>query len=262
MAVTYKRGDRKLVTYPVTAATTFAKGELLCLVSNAVKSFTTLGDSGTKAQNQAAAAAIFAGVANVAVTSGSPTSIQVATAGTFEFDCASATFNVGDMVAPIGTGASSAVGVSATSVEATSDPSGAIGRVVKKYGSATTRVLVEIFTKTSSAPSAAGYVSGGTVTQATSKSTGVTLSTMSGQITLNNAALAAATIVSFTLTNTLLNAGDLLVLNHVSGGTAGSYGLNARCAAGSATIDVRNNSAGSLSEAIVIGFAVIKAATA
>lgn len=264
MAVIYKRGDRKLVTYPVTAAQTWAKGEALCLVSNALKSLTALGDSGTKAQNQAAARDQFVGISNVAVTSGSPANIQVATAGVFEFDCASATFNAGDLVAPIGTGSGSAVGVSSTSVEVTTDPAGAIGRVVKKYASATTRVQVEIFTVTANRPNSIGYGlgQGGTVTQATSKSTGVTLSTMTGQITMNNAALAAATIVSFTLTNTLLNAGDLLVLNHVSGGTPGSYTLNARCTAGSATVDVRNNSAGSLSEAIVIGFAVIKTATA
>ncbi|RYE40652.1 MAG: hypothetical protein EOP24_40060 [Hyphomicrobiales bacterium] len=103
---------------------------------------------------------------------------------------------------------------------------------------------------------------GGTVTQATSKSTGVTLSKVSGQITMNGAALAAATIVSFVLTNTAIAAGDVLVLNHVSGGTPGAYSLNARCGAGSATIDVRNNTAGSLSEAIVIGFTLIKGVTA
>jgi len=100
---------------------------------------------------------------------------------------------------------------------------------------------------------------GGTVTQATSKSTGVTLSKVSGQITTHAAALAASTTVTFTLTNTAIEANDILVLNHRSGGTAGSYALNAQCAAGSATINVRNISGGSLSEAIVIGFALIKA---
>jgi hypothetical protein len=110
----------------------------------------------------------------------------------------------------------------------------------------------------------AGYITGegGTVTQATSKSTGVTLNKRCGQITLNGAALAADTTVSFTLTNNTIAATDLLVLNHVSAGTAGSYALNAQAAAGSASINVRNITAGSLSEAIVIGFAVIKAATA
>lgn len=103
---------------------------------------------------------------------------------------------------------------------------------------------------------------GGTVTQASSKATGVTLSKSSGQITMNGAALAAATIVSFTLTNTQIAAGDVLILNHVSGGTPGAYTINAQCGAGSATINVRNNTAGSLSEAIVIGFVLVKGVTA
>jgi hypothetical protein len=109
--------------------------------------------------------------------------------------------------------------------------------------------------------SAVGYGTGqgGTVTQLTSKATGVTLSKQCGAITLNNAALAAGTIVSFVLTNTTISATDVLVLNHISGGTMGSYTLNARAAAGSATIDVRNNTAGSLGDAIVIQFAVIHA---
>jgi hypothetical protein len=110
----------------------------------------------------------------------------------------------------------------------------------------------------------AGYITGegGTVTQATSKSTGVTLDKKCGRITLNAAALAANTTVSFTLTNSTIAATDLLVLNHVSGGTAGAYTLNAQAAAGSASINVRNVTSGSLSEAVVIGFAVIKAVIA
>lgn len=109
-----------------------------------------------------------------------------------------------------------------------------------------------------------GYATGagGTVTQATDKSTGVTLSKLSGAITMNNAALGAATIVSFVLTNTSIAATDVLILNHISGGTVGSYTLNAQAAAGSATINVRNNTAGSLSEALVIQFAVVKAVNA
>lgn len=108
-----------------------------------------------------------------------------------------------------------------------------------------------------------GYLtgSGGTVTQATSKSTGVTLNTTNGQITMNNASLAGGAIVSFPLTNSKIESGDVLILNHISTGTFGAYNLNARSAAGSATIDVTNTSNGALSEAIVIAFAVIKAVT-
>ena len=110
----------------------------------------------------------------------------------------------------------------------------------------------------------AGYITGdgGTVTQATSKSTAVTLNKKCGTVTLNNAALAADAIVSFTLTNSTIAATDVIVLNHASAGTAGKYALNAQAAAGSASINVTNISAGSLSEAIVIRFAVIKAVTA
>ena len=70
------------------------------------------------------------------------------------------------------------------------------------------------------------------------------------------------TLLSFVLTNSAIAATDLLLINHVSVGTFGAYTFNARCAAGSATIDVANRSTGSLSEAIVISYAVIKAVTA
>lgn len=103
---------------------------------------------------------------------------------------------------------------------------------------------------------------GGAVTQITSKATGVTLNANCGQVTMNNAALAAGAIVSFVMTNSKIAAGDVLILNHLSGGTPGAYVLNARSGAGSVTIDVANRSAGSLSEAIVIAFAVVKAVAA
>jgi hypothetical protein len=104
--------------------------------------------------------------------------------------------------------------------------------------------------------------SGGTVTQLTNKATGVTLDKTNGSITMDAANLGADTTVSFTLTNSTIEAGDILVMNHISGGTAGSYLLNAQSAAGSASINVRNITAGALAEAIVIRFAVIKAVSA
>ena len=107
-----------------------------------------------------------------------------------------------------------------------------------------------------------GYGSdGGSITQATNKATAVTLNKPTGQITMNAAALAADTTVTFTLTNSSIAAGDILILNHLSAGTAGAYTLNSQSAAGSASINVRNVTGGSLSEAIVIGFAVIKSTT-
>jgi len=108
-----------------------------------------------------------------------------------------------------------------------------------------------------------GYAAGagGAVAQASSKSTAVALNASVGQVTMNAASLAPGAIVSFTLNNSAIAAGDLLVLNHVAGGTPGAYTLNGQCAAGAATINVRNAAAGALAEAIVVAFAVIKGAT-
>ena len=99
----------------------------------------------------------------------------------------------------------------------------------------------------------------GTVTQLTDKSTGVTLNKSAGQITMNNATLNATTNVAFVLTNSLLSAKDVVVVN-VAGGTAATTSYNCWVsghAAGSATIVLRNITAGSLSEAVVLNFAII-----
>ena len=106
-----------------------------------------------------------------------------------------------------------------------------------------------------------GYSRGGAVTQATSKSTGVTLNALSGDITMNAASLAATTAVSFTLTNNAITADDQLFVTHQSAGTFGSYDIKTQCAAGSATIRVYNNTGGALAEAIVLRFSVFKCST-
>ena len=105
-----------------------------------------------------------------------------------------------------------------------------------------------------------GYAvgAGGGVLQATSKATAVTLNKSCGQITMNGAALAASTTVTFTMTNSTVESGDIIVINHISGGTLGSYTFNASCGIGTADINVRNVSLGSLSDAVILRFAVIK----
>ena len=100
----------------------------------------------------------------------------------------------------------------------------------------------------------------GAVTQATSKSTGVTLNKSAGQITMDAASLAATTNVTFTLNNNLLSAKDVLILNVSGTATAGAYNCwVSSMTAGSATITLRNISGGSLSEAVVINYAIIHA---
>ena len=102
----------------------------------------------------------------------------------------------------------------------------------------------------------------GSVTQATSKSTAVTLNKPAGVITMNNASLATATNATFTLNNSFISANDTVILT-IAGGqaTPGSYNVFANAlAAGSVSISLRNISGGSLSEAVVINFAIIHCA--
>jgi hypothetical protein len=81
---------------------------------------------------------------------------------------------------------------------------------------------------------------------------------------MNAAALAAAGIVSFTVTNSQVAATDTINLNLQSGNaTAGTYRYWIdKVAAGSFVVAVENRSAGSLSEALVFNFAVLKAVAA
>ena len=109
---------------------------------------------------------------------------------------------------------------------------------------------------------AVGPTTGGTVTQATNKGTAVTLNAESGQITLNNAALADGAEVTFQVNNDRVAATDVVVVNHGSAGTAGAYWLVVSAiAAGSFKVTVGNLSGGSLSQAIVLNFVLLKGAS-
>jgi hypothetical protein len=98
----------------------------------------------------------------------------------------------------------------------------------------------------------------GTVTQATDKSTAVTLNKSAGRITMNAASLAASTAVSFTLNDNLISANDIVITNISAGGTASAYTTYvSSMTTGSAVITLRNMTAGPLAEAVVINFALI-----
>jgi len=106
----------------------------------------------------------------------------------------------------------------------------------------------------------------GTVTQLTDKSTGVTLNKSAGRITMNNAALAGATAVSFILTNSTISANDTMIVNigsNTTGSALGAYTTYVSyLAAGSALITLRNlTAATSYSEAVVINYAIIHGAS-
>ena len=111
-----------------------------------------------------------------------------------------------------------------------------------------------------------GTGSGGTVTQLTSKATNVTLNKTNGSITTSNNALANNITVVFAVFNSTVAATDTIVLNIKSGGI-GSTQSAYFCwvdavAAGQFNVCIRNISGGTLSEALTLNFAVIKAVTA
>jgi len=104
-----------------------------------------------------------------------------------------------------------------------------------------------------------GTGSGGTVTQATSKSTSVTLNKPTGQITMNNAPLAGGASIVFALNNSLITLNDTITVT--STGLGQNYKVSAYLAsAGLVGIRVDNITAGSLSDALVINFTVKKGA--
>ena len=111
------------------------------------------------------------------------------------------------------------------------------------------------------AGTAVGYVTGagGTVTQGTSRTTGVTLSKRSGAITLFTAAGTSA-YTSFTVTNTLVSATDTIIVNQKSG-TNTYLAFVTAVADGSFRITFSSVS-GTASDAPVFNFAVIKAVAA
>ena len=108
-----------------------------------------------------------------------------------------------------------------------------------------------------------GYAvgAGGVVTQSGTKNTSVLLTAATGRITLSNSIMSASAITSFLFRNSVLNNTDLLYTQHVGGGTMGAYKTTASMVGGNmALVYVLNERNAALSEAPVIGFAVIKSA--
>jgi hypothetical protein len=113
----------------------------------------------------------------------------------------------------------------------------------------------------SSATNGIGYSTGagGAITQATSRSTGVTLNKASGAITLVSAA-GSATPTTFTVTNSAIAATDVVIVNQKSGTDRYEIFVTA-IAAGSFAITFFTTG-GTTTEQPVFNFAVIKAVAA
>lgn len=114
-----------------------------------------------------------------------------------------------------------------------------------------------------------GTGAGGAVTQTTNRSTGVTINKLTGQITTNTTSLAANSSAEFTVTNSTVAIGDVIVVSQQSGSSnvAGTAGVTdivvVTVAAGSFILSVMNDSSTTAETgAIIINFAVIKAVAA
>lgn len=101
---------------------------------------------------------------------------------------------------------------------------------------------------------------GGAVTQATNRTTGVTLSKRTGKVTTTASSMAAQTPTTFTVTNTTVAATDTIVIAKVSGDVDTFAWVNA-VAAGSFDVTLFNSHASAADvTAFVFNFTVIKGA--
>lgn len=138
----WRYGDTNPVLIPVEADTLIEIGDLLYFDTDNVKPASAQSDQGSLGANQQMFHDAFAGVAMQASPDGEDRAIRVATTGVFEFDCASATIEVGQLIGATENGSGDAL--LDQSVISVSGVGNAIGRCAKRVNPAGTRVLVDI----------------------------------------------------------------------------------------------------------------------
>jgi hypothetical protein len=133
--------------------------------------------------------------------------------------------------------------------------------VTPAIGAATGASLTATGAIASTGTAGVGYATGagGTVTQGSSRTTGVTINKTSGAITLFSAA-GSATAATFTVTNSTVAATDVIILNQKSGTDLYDLMVTA-VSAGSFNITFRTTG-GTTTEQPVFNFAVIKGVAA
>ena len=140
----YRWGETDPVNVPKKTGVAINGGDMLFYTSgnagvDTAANFTWDTDTAT---SQAGFHASFMGVSGSRSLAAETADIRVCTFGTFEFACAAATFHPGQLVGPA---KASGNALESQKVVAVDDENLAIGRVVKRYATNTTTVLVRIF---------------------------------------------------------------------------------------------------------------------
>ena len=138
----WRYGDTNPVVMAVDPDVAIDIGDLLWVDSGLARPASVVEDQLTEATNQEYLHDRFAGVAMQRSPAGDSRPIRVATTGVFQFDCPSATYEVGDLL-----GASeqaSGTALSDQAVEAVPTANRAIGRCAKRVPVADTTVLIDI----------------------------------------------------------------------------------------------------------------------
>ena len=191
---------------------------------------------------------------SVSITGGSVTGITdlaVADGGTGASDASGARTNLG-----LGT-------IATQNANNVSITGGAISNVTFSGSfSGMTTVQADNMLAEESVGFAGGAGAGGTITQLTNKTTGVTLNKPTGQITMAAGSIGNDSRISFTLTNSTIAATDIVITNIASGATPDTYDVTVTAvSAGSCRIQVHNLTNAGINEQLVLNFAVIKGAT-
>lgn len=138
----WRYGDTCPVMLPVDSATVIEIGDLVYLDTDDAKPASAQADQGTEVANQELFHDKFAGVAMQQSRSGDTQPIRVATAGVFELDCLSGTYEVGKLIGVDENTGGTALEDQLVAPVATSNL--AIGRCAKRVNPAATRVLIDV----------------------------------------------------------------------------------------------------------------------
>lgn len=140
----WRYGETNPIVLPVDSASAIEIGDLVWLDTDDVKPASDVADQSTEAANQEYFHDRFAGVAMQRSASGDTDPIRVATTGVFEFTCASATFEVGDLIGDTEAASGTELENQKTVAVGSGNENRAIGRCTKRVAAADTRVLVDV----------------------------------------------------------------------------------------------------------------------